>query len=369
MRLLALPGGAWRGSAPGEAVAPAARWAIIGGMGYGEFHPLVFTPVYKDYPWGGRGFETTYGRRLPGPVIAESWEISDRPEGMSVVAQGPLQGAPLSDLVARWGAGLIGRRGIRAAGFATRDKGRRRLPLLFKIIDARERLSLQVHPSEESAARVGGEPKSEMWYALGATGEARVLAGLRAGVSRASFERALAEGRVEECLGSLPIHTGTVVPIPGGRVHAIDAGCLLYEIQQNSDTTFRLHDWGRLDAEGRARPLHVGKALEAIDWDDAPAAPQVERELAPGAGARCWELLRTPQFHVRRLELAGPLHVANDGESFHALFLARGAASVEGGGLVVPLAAGTSCLIPAELSGYTLAPEGGAPAEVLWTAL
>jgi len=344
-----------------------------------RFYPLVFTPVYKDYPWGGRSLETFFGRRLPGPIIAESWEIADRPGGMSVVASGPWRGLPLGDLMSRWGAGLVGRRGKVAGALGPRgvaagataahaDRGPR-FPLLFKLIDARERLSLQVHPSQVSAARLGGEPKWEMWYALGAAGEARVLAGLRAGVTRPVFERALAEGRVEACLASLPIRPGTVVSVPGGRVHAIDAGCLLYEIQQNSDTTFRLHDWGRLGADGLPRPLHVREALEAITWDDEPAAPAQARDLPPRPGARGWELLRTPHFCVRRLELTGPLRAANDGESFHALFLVSGSANVEGGGVIVPLVPGTTCLLPAGLSSYTLEPEGDNPAEFLWTTL
>jgi mannose-6-phosphate isomerase len=330
-------------------------------------YPLLFTPVYKDYPWGGQTLSAAFGRSLPGPIVAESWEIADRPEGMSVVANGPEQGATLGDLMERWGARLVGERGERVAG---QTGGKRpRFPLLFKIIDACERLSLQVHPSDESASRTGGEPKSEMWYVLGAAGQARVLVGLRPGIDRPAFERALAEGRIEARLCSVPVRPGSVVPVPGGQPHAIDAGCLLYEIQQSSDTTFRLHDWGRLGADRRPRALHVREALEAIAWNEPPPAPAIPRELPPVPGARVWDLLRTPHFHVRRLELAGHFHTENDGESFHALFLVRGAASVEGGGIALPMAPGTSCLLPAALRAYTLLPEGDGPVECLWTSL
>ncbi len=320
-------------------------------MGAPRLYPLLFSPIYKDYPWGGRWLESAYGRALPGPIAAESWEIADRPEGMSLVANGPEAGAPLGDLVARWGERLVG------------GAGGSRFPLLCKILDARERLSLQVHPDEAGAQRTGGEPKSEMWVALGADPGARVLVGLRPGVDRASFERALAEGRVEACLGSVVMAPGTVVAVPGGRLHAIDAGCRLYEIQQNSDTTYRVHDWGR------PRPLHLREALEVIAWDDVGAAPAAPRPLPGQPGLQRWELVRTKHFQAQRLLLTGALEARNDGGSFHIFFLIRGRLSVVGGGMGVDLTPGTTCLLPAALSAYVLEPQRPDPAELLRVTL
>lgn len=348
----------------------ARRIADNQGMNGPRLHPLLFRPVYKDYPWGGRWLESAYGRSLPGAVAAESWEIADRPEGMSVVAEGPEEGTALGELVARWGAALVGAAAGRPQeGGAGGQPERPRFPLLFKILDARERLSLQVHPDDDSAARLGGEAKSEMWVTLDADPGARVLVGLRPGIDRAAFERALAADAVEACLGPIPVAEGTVVPVPGGRLHAIDAGCRLYEIQQNSNTTYRVHDWGRLDAAGRPRPLHVREALAAITWEDAAAAPAIPRSLP--APARCgrWELWRSRHFQVQRLQLTGPLETSLDGRSFHALFLHRGTATVEGGGIGAALAPGTSCLLPAGLGAYTLRPQGSVPAELLLTTL
>jgi mannose-6-phosphate isomerase len=225
--------------------------------------PLVFEPLFMERVWGGRRLETLLGKRLqPGVRIGESWEIVDREDAQSVVHEGPLRGLTLNEL---W-------TGQRAAIFGPGLADSPRFPLLCKILDAQDRLSVQVHPPAEVAPRLGGEPKTEMWYILDALLESDLYAGLKRGVTRAAFEQALREGRVAEQIHGFPIQAGDTMFIPSGRIHAIGAGNLIIEVQQNSDTTYRVFDWNRLGLDGEARELHIAESMESIDFTDAEPA-------------------------------------------------------------------------------------------------
>jgi mannose-6-phosphate isomerase len=315
-------------------------------------HPLHFRPVYRDYLWGGRRLAEVYHRELPLGVIAESWEISDRPEGMSVVDRGPWSGRSLHDLVETLGPALIGS----AAPLG-------RFPLLIKVIDAAARTSVQVHPDETTAAWLGGEPKTEIWYALHGPARQRVFAGLRAGVDRRAFEAGMRGGAFEPLLQPVELAPGEALLVPGGRVHVIDAGCLLLEVQQNSDTTLRVFDWERTGPDGSPRPLHLAQALETIRWNDPPAEVARPRLVGQrGRNAR-WEILAGAHFHVERLALGEAAREEHDGRSFHALFVERGRIDVLGGGETLTLEPGESGLIPAGLSEYCLQPLAGASAD------
>lgn len=180
-------------------------------------YPLLFQPVYKDYIWGGNKIASYYKRDLPPGVYAESWEIADRPEGMSVVTNGPLAGRDLFSLMKLYGEKLTG------AHFAE-------FPLLVKIIDAREKLSVQVHPDENGVKTVGGDAKSEMWYVLAAEPNAEIYAGLKPGITTENFKDALAKGKTGDLLRTVPVVKGDVVYIPGGRIHAIGPGCMILEV-------------------------------------------------------------------------------------------------------------------------------------------
>jgi mannose-6-phosphate isomerase len=209
-------------------------------------YPLVLEPRHLEKPWGGRRIETVLGRSLlPGVKVGESWEVHDRGGAASVVTNGPLAGRTLAEL-----------RGA-APPF----------PLLVKVLDAAETLSVQVHPDAETAARLGGDAqaKTECWFVLHAEPGAKVWRGLREGVTRATLADAVAAGTVESCLHSFEVASGDTVYVPAGTVHTIGAGVLLAEVQQNSDTTYRLHDWGR------PRALHVEEALASIHY--GPRSP------------------------------------------------------------------------------------------------
>ena len=317
--------------------------------------PLVFTPIYKNYLWGGHRIPETYGRGGAPSVCAESWEISAHADGVSVVAEGFFAGRRLDDLAATFGSALTG----------TRDPVPGRFPLLFKLIDAHDRLSVQVHPNNASAASTRGEPKTEMWYVLGHAPGATLYAGFTKDVTPDSLRAALANHAVEPQLVRLPVETGQALFIPGGLVHAIGEGCLIYEVQQSSNTTYRLFDWGRTGADGKPRRLHIDESFKTIDWSLPAPHMLTPTESGQDGGTRWSTVVSCPFFTLRKLDLAAPHKVLVDGTTFHALFVSAGCVNVAAGGESVALNAGSSALIPASAKAYTLTP--GTPATLLIT--
>lgn len=210
--------------------------------------------------WGGRELERVYGRTLPDDVhpFGESWEIVDRENEQSIVDEGPLKGTSLHEL---W---TTRREEIFGAGY----EQYLRFPILMKILDTRQDLSIQVHPPVDRAAELGSEPKTEMWYIADCLPGAQLHVGLKRGVSRADFEQAIANGCVTRCVHVIEPQPGESIFIPSGRLHCIGAGFLIHEIQQNSDNTYRVFDWNRKDLDGKPRDLHVAQSLASIDFDD-----------------------------------------------------------------------------------------------------
>jgi mannose-6-phosphate isomerase len=251
--------------------------------------PLLFRPLYQPRMWGGRSVTAAFGRELPADQkIGESWEVVDRADQQSVVSRGPLAGASLRDLMATRPDAIMGRSWDR----------RRPFPILVKWLDCRERLSLQVHPPAAIAAALGGEPKTENWYIAGADPGASLIVGLRRGVTREEFERGLAAGTLETLVHRFPVRAGDSMFVRSGRIHAIDAGNLILEIQQNSDTTYRVYDWGRVADDGRPRALHIVESLRCIDFNDFE--PTVTRPAPDGDIV----LAQSDEFRIRRLRRA-----------------------------------------------------------------
>jgi mannose-6-phosphate isomerase len=253
--------------------------------------PLLFAPVYKVVLWGGRRFER-WRQDLPEGPVGESWELADHASGMSVVASGPLAGTTLRTLTERHGAELVGR-GFRGGAF----------PILIKLIDATDLLSVQVHPDDALARSlgVGENGKTECWLMLDDGGE--LYQGTRPGVDRAMFERALQEGRLAETLNHYRPTAGDFFFMKARTVHALGAGCMVYELQQTLDITFRVYDWGRVGADGKARPLHVREALETIDFGASGFGPQ-RSEWSVSGGRRTRQLTECPYFTLGEVELA-----------------------------------------------------------------
>jgi mannose-6-phosphate isomerase len=203
----------------------------------------------------------------------ESWELVDRADAQSIVADGPWAGTSLHTLWTEHQGAVFGSDLLQPEAA--------RFPVLIKVLDCADTLSIQVHPPTRVAAALGGEPKTEMWFVAHAEPGAVVYAGLRAGVTRVAFERALADGTVADCVQSLQPMAGDSLFVPSGRVHALGAGLVIFEIQQNSDTTYRVFDWNRVGLDGQPRALHVAESLACIDYSDhAPALTRDAEELA-----------------------------------------------------------------------------------------
>lgn len=235
--------------------------------------PVAFEPIYKERVWGGRLLETELGRQLPDAEtpFGEAWEIVDRPDDRGRVAAGVYAGRTLQELWTQHREELFGA-GLEDAGPD--------FPMLLKILDARRHLSVQVHPPASAVPDLGGEPKTEMWYVLAADPGAKLFVGVKEGVTRASFEQAMNEGRTEDMLHVLEPRVGEFLFIPSGRLHAIGAGLVLFEMQQNSDTVFRVYDWNRVGLDGNPRDLHTREALQCIDFDDvAPSMGEAQGEM------------------------------------------------------------------------------------------
>jgi len=306
--------------------------------------PLTFEPIFLERMWGGRRLETEFGKKLPPNArIGESWEIVDRPEAQSVIANGPLKGKTLHELWTqdRQPRNNRGSRSISESIFGDVPDSER-FPLLVKLLDAQEKLSLQVHPPEKIAAKLGGEPKTEFWYVAAADPDAEIFAGLRNELTSARFEEAVRDGTAAEHVHTIRVKAGDGMFLPAGRFHAVGAGNLLIEIQQNSDTTYRVFDWNRVDEHGKARELHVDPALRCIDLNDCkPQLVQPKGEL----------LIRHKLFEIQKWKLDKPRAVAPPGQ-FAIIFCLSGSLRCAD----VDLARGEFFLVPASLQDRQLHP-------------
>ena len=325
-------------------------------MSDGEIYPLTFTPVFRDYIWGGRNLETRFGRELPPGIVAESWEISGHPSSPTAVDGGPLAGLLLPEVLDRLGTKLVGER----SRWAT---DRKKFPLLVKLLDANRRLSVQVHPPDAYAlANEGDLGKTEMWYVLYAEPGAELIYGLSRQMTRAAFRAALAEGRLEACLHRLRIEAGDAVCVPTGTVHALLEGAVVAEIQQNSDTTYRVYDWGRLGTDGKPRPLHIEKALDVIDFGMVRPGAVVPLPVQDREGVCRAEISRCRYFVVEEVDMDAEsvYHGRCDGTTFEIWGCVQGAASLCGADTSVSLPAVRFALLPAALGGFTIRAEGPA---------
>ena len=314
-------------------------------------YPLLFYPILKERVWGGDALAKRYGKAAPAGVrVGESWEITDRPEGTSVVANGPWLGKTLPEIIAMDPAGLLGTLQLRSGRF----------PWLMKILDARENLSLQVHPPMRQAVRLGGEPKTEIWHVAHAEPEARFFAGLKQGVGREEFVEALRHGEVQRCFHEIPVSRGDTLFVPSGRVHALGAGIVMFEIQQNSDTTYRVFDWNRLGVDGKPRALHVEESLACIDFGDYEPGLVVPQAVGI-SGMPAQRLLADPLFCVASADLPPRSEFTMKGFGGAVVVaVVEGAVKVSGNHLEVDVGAGAFCLIPAACREWWLQTEIGA---------
>ena len=313
-------------------------------------HPLRFEPIFKRLVWGGRKLATVLSKPIgEGSEYAESWEISDHRADVSRVVEGPLAGWTLRDLVRSHGEGLFGS----AVGL------REQFPLLVKFIDARQDLSVQVHPDDALGRKLANDNgKTETWVIVHAEPGSKIYAGLKRGTTRTAMEAAIDSGTVEGLLHSFEAKAGDCILIPAGTVHAIGAGVVLAEFQQMSDATFRLHDWGRVGLDGRPRQLHIAESLETIDYESGPVAP-VPTTPEPIPGGTLERLARSEFFALGRLTLTGPATVG-EADRFTILLGVEGEAVVESGGASATIGLGETLLLPASIGPCRVIPKGSA---------
>jgi mannose-6-phosphate isomerase len=308
--------------------------------------PLAFQEVYSCALWGGAKIASVFNRSDAPEFCSESWEVSGHPFGMSIVKEGYFKGKCLDELVKQFGRHLIGNKAKDVSKF----------PLLTKILDAKESLSIQVHPDETNAYITQGESKTEAWVVIDADPGAKLYAGLRPGVDEQSFRSALNDGeKLLSMLNSYDVKRGDVLFIPGGIVHVIGSGCLIYEIQQSSNTTYRLHDWNRKNVHNSDRRLHIEEALKTIRYDLSPLKVSY---LAPLDNHNHWHtVVRSEFFRLRDVLLTQKLVINLDGSSFINLFAVEGDCDVFSGGVNYFLQSGRSVLIAACANKVVISPK------------
>jgi len=316
-----------------------------------QIYPLTFTPQFQNYIWGGRNLETKLGRTIPPGIVAESWEISGHPAAPTRADSGPLAGKTLPEILSLLGTDLVG---ARSAAMLARGK----FPLLVKLLDANKPLSVQVHPSDEYAnTHENGElGKTEMWYILHAEPDAHLIFGLKPNVSPQLFRQKLEAGQLEDCLHRLPVKAGDAVFIPSGSLHAIMNGIVLAEIQQNSNTTYRVYDWNRVGADGRPRPLHVEKAMDVINFEQVEPGPFQPQVVESGGGIRREIISACNYFNVERVTLAGGVSFSGlcDGSTFEIWGAVSGQSQIRWAGKPVDLPAVRFSLLPAALGRFEI---------------
>jgi mannose-6-phosphate isomerase len=297
-------------------------------------YPLKFQPVYKDYIWGGNNL-LKLNKKLTFPITAESWEISANKDGMSIVSNGDLSGSTLDNVFKWYPKELCGNNNIQ------------QFPLLIKLIDACSALSVQVHPNDTYANENenGALGKNEMWYIIDATPDAKLVYGLKKGITKEDFVKAVYENEIESTLNYIHVKKGDWLNIPAGLVHAIGEGIIIMEVQQNSNTTYRVYDYNRIGADGKKRPLHIEKALDVINFNESEM--QVNKIVRFGSSDY---LVYNKYFAVELVESDGLYKSDTKGSSFHTYTVIEGSFNVDG----VSVELGESVLIPACMDEYSL---------------
>ncbi|MEM7187659.1 MAG: type I phosphomannose isomerase catalytic subunit [Bacteroidota bacterium] len=322
-------------------------------MNLPQLYPLLFKPQLQPKIWGGERLAADYGKRSSGK-IGESWEVSGVEGHVSLVTNGALEGRPLNHLIASYGPELLGKTVFDTFG--------KTFPLLIKFIDAKEDLSVQLHPDDKIAKeRHNSFGKTEMWYILDAEENARLILGFNVPMDKEQYQEHLAAGTLTEALREVPVVPGDAFYIKPGTVHAIGAGTVLAEIQQTSDITYRIYDWDRPDVDGTMRALHTELALDVIDFSSSSEAELAYTAIADGAAGIC----TSPYFETKLLQLSKPMtRSVRDIDSFVIYMCTEGAVVVTAMGHSEKIKKGTTLLVPACAETVELDTEGATLLEV-----
>ena len=306
-------------------------------------YPLKFQPILKDKIWGGQKLQQFLNKPTTSTEAGESWEISDVEGDTSVVSNGPLKGTSLKTLMATYTSDLIGEKNFRQFGT--------KFPLLIKFIDAKQDLSVQLHPNDQLAKeRHNSFGKTEMWYVVQADPESNLIVGFNQDMTQELYLKHLKDKTLQSILNFDAVKPGDTYFIEVGRIHAIGAGVLLAEIQQTSDITYRVYDWDRVDSEGNERELHNDIALDAFDFD-MPDNFRVQYSLESNAST---ELVSCPYFTTNVLDVKVPILKENTHDSFMIYMCVEGAAIIEVDGTVTELSIGETVLVPACIERFSI---------------
>jgi len=307
-----------------------------------KLYPLVFEPILQDRIWGGTKLKTDLGKNIPTQTTGESWELSTVQDNVSVVKQGEYAGKPLTDLLEQFPNEVLGTK--------VHEKFGTQFPLLFKFLDAKEDLSIQVHPNDELAKkRHNSFGKTEMWYVMQADQGSRIIVGFKHKSSPDEYLDKLKNKQLIDILNEQPVQKGDVYFLETGTIHAIGAGIVIAEIQQTSDITYRIYDWDRVDAEGKSRQLHVEEALDAMNYNTTDTKKEYTKDVNKSNTT-----VDCPYFTTNYLPLEGSAEVAKDGSSFTVYICTEGdfTATVEGESY--SFKKGDTILLPAAIKQYTL---------------
>lgn len=299
--------------------------------------PLILIPTYQNYLWGGNKIIEMFNRQVDFDSCAESWEASDRIEGQSKILEGNFKGLSLKEL-------------LNHKPHFFSHKKLSHFPLLTKLIDANQNLSIQVHPNEEKADLYQGEAKSEMWYVVDAEENSKVYLGLKKNLRRSELREIIANNALENYMNAVSVAKGDCFYIPAGLFHAIGKGCLIYEVQQNSNTTYRLYDWGRKDKDGKARPLHIEEALNVMLEDQVyQSGKKSQRALHQTNLDEVERLIDCPYFQFNQIHLHS-LYKVKKRDFFTIYFILEGQLKIQTPSSELFLTKGQSFILPAGLN-------------------
>jgi mannose-6-phosphate isomerase len=312
--------------------------------------PIFFNPDYKERVWGGKKMATVLNKSIPFEQTGESWEIACHQKGQSTIRFGEYEGLSMEELLLQKGESILGE------AFKRGDK----FPLLIKFIDAKEKLSVQVHPDDAYAKRHEKDEygKSEAWYVIQADSGSKLIVGLKPGVTREVFEKKIETNQLEEVLNEVEVSAGDVLDIPAGLIHAIGDGILLVEVQQNSDKTYRVYDWGRRGLDGLPRELHVQSSLEVSDFDEKHSTKLAKPSVKNYKGYVLKEFVRNPYFVLEELTIMEKMESINRGLYFEIYLCIEGELDIEDKDIKLPINKGDVFMIPADLQHYNIKGSG-----------
>lgn len=310
-----------------------------------HLYPLIFEPILKDRIWGGKKLETELGKNIPGPSTGESWELSAVEGDVSIIREGVYKSIPLNLLLGHFPEEILGA-GVYAR-FGTQ------FPLLFKFLDAKEDLSIQVHPNDELAKkRHNTFGKTEMWYVMQADKKSRIIVGFKEKSNREQYLEHLKNNDLPALLNEAEVKKGDVFFLETGTIHAIGAGILIAEIQQTSDITYRVYDWDRTDATGKHRELHTEQALDAINYNPADAKKSYNKKTNSSN-----IMVDCPYFTAACVPLSGNMDIRKSGSSFTVYICTEGEYTLEATDGYYDFKKGDTILVPAALKDFKLSGE------------